>query len=86
MSPHFLCEEVRLLATCLQVVEELLKPRPKYAVPSVLGSGGMKLKVQSSPLLYNKFKSSVNYMLKTKIVRGVRERYGQMFLEIDFQG
>ena len=28
----------------------------------------VKLKVHSSPLLYSKFKSSVNYMLETKLV------------------
>lgn len=30
VSPHFLHVPVRLLATSLQLVEELLKPRPKY--------------------------------------------------------
>lgn len=91
MSPHFLCERVRLLATCLQVVEELLKPRPKKkknAVPSALSSGGSGIKVQCS-LLYSKFKSSVNYMLQTKIVYvcgRTRGKHEQLFLDIEFQG
>lgn len=86
----FLHEEARLLATSLQFVEELVKPRPKYGVRHLQSQHliveEMRLKVQSYPLLYSKFKSSVNYMTQKLCVGGERERHEQMFLEIDFQG
>lgn len=85
----FLHEEARLLATSLQFVEELVKPRPKYGVRHLQSQHliveEMRLKVQSYPLCISSSRAVWTTWHKN-CVWGEREGREQMFLEIDFQG